>query len=208
MPPTNCGPNGRLRKLVLAGVGLDCGDKGLPPSFADLDELNTLDLAYNRIGGTTTDLADLVSQVCVGGGGVKGVGWLAGDGGAGAARRKAAAVAMREQAAHSRLPPVPPHPPQMPELRRLYMRHTNLTGTLECGLVDNPTLTVVSLSGNEGITGEVPPCYLNVRRAQGGRGRGLPAWPGRDVAAVLQPVAGAAHALPNGTPPPLPCRAG
>jgi hypothetical protein len=63
MPPTNCGPNGRLRKLVLAGVGLDCGDQGLPPSFADLDELETLDMAYNKIGGTTAALADLVQQV-------------------------------------------------------------------------------------------------------------------------------------------------
>jgi hypothetical protein len=50
----------------------------------------------------------------------------------------------------------------MPSLRRVYMRHTNLTGPLACSLVDNPTLTVVSLSGNEGITGEVPNCFLNV----------------------------------------------
>ncbi|GBG00280.1 hypothetical protein Rsub_12959 [Raphidocelis subcapitata] len=63
MPPTNCGTDGRLRQLNLANVGLDCGGQGLPPSFADLEELLTLDVAYNAVGGTTTDLADMLGEM-------------------------------------------------------------------------------------------------------------------------------------------------
>jgi hypothetical protein len=116
MPPINCGPNGRLRQLILAGAGLDCGDQGLPPTFTGLAQLRTLDLAYNKIGGTPGQLAEIITKV--------------------------------------------------PSMRRLYMRYTNITGPLDCGLVNNPSLTVVSLSGNPALTGEVPPCFFNVSGAR------------------------------------------
>lgn len=66
MPPTNCGPTGRIRQLGLAGAGLDCGALGLPPSLANLAELNTLDLAYNRVGGSVAQLAQVVNRVSAG----------------------------------------------------------------------------------------------------------------------------------------------
>jgi hypothetical protein len=50
----------------------------------------------------------------------------------------------------------------MPALRRAFLRYTKIEGTLPCSLVDNPSLVLLSLSGNPGITGTVPACYLNV----------------------------------------------
>lgn len=110
VPPNSCTPEGRLQQLALAGAGLDCGGKGLPPSFSKLGALQTLDLAYNTIGGTATGMAQIVGKLA--------------------------------------------------SLRRAYLRYTNVTGPMDCSLVDNPSLVVLSLTGNKGLTGGVPECYL------------------------------------------------
>lgn len=51
----------------------------------------------------------------------------------------------------------------MPSIKRVYMRYTNITGPFDCGLVNKPSLTVLSLSGNDKLTGAVPACFLSVR---------------------------------------------
>jgi hypothetical protein len=63
MPPITCNRAGRLLQLALPGAGLNCGDKGLPASFAKLTELQILDVAYNEIGGTTAAMGTIIGQV-------------------------------------------------------------------------------------------------------------------------------------------------
>jgi hypothetical protein len=63
LAPNHCGPTGRLRQLILAGAGLNCGNMGLPASFSRLTELRTLDLARNAIGGGTAALAGVIASV-------------------------------------------------------------------------------------------------------------------------------------------------
>lgn len=75
-PPNTCTGGNRLQQLALAGAGLDCGDRGLPPSFIKLMELQTLDLALNNIGGSTTDLAAIIGHVSTAGLGAAGRGRL------------------------------------------------------------------------------------------------------------------------------------
>jgi Leucine-rich repeat (LRR) protein len=63
LPPITCDDEGKLRQLTLAGAGLDCGGKGLPPSFANLTSLRLLDVAFNDVGGTVADLAAIASAL-------------------------------------------------------------------------------------------------------------------------------------------------
>lgn len=172
MPPTHCGPTGRLRQLILAGAGLNCGGNGLPPTFSQLAELTTLDLAYNKIGGTTDALGTTLGGVRTPP--VATPGCL--NVFAQLLHPLSTGSCIQRVPKHLCRPPSPArmiphclHRAQLPSLRRLYMRYTNLTGSLECSLVSKPSLTVVSLSGNMGITGPIPDCYMNVR-ARPGRG--------------------------------------
>jgi hypothetical protein len=49
----------------------------------------------------------------------------------------------------------------LPALQNAFLRYTGLDGPLSCGLVANPTLTRLSISGNN-VTGTLPPCMLQV----------------------------------------------
>jgi hypothetical protein len=55
----------------------------------------------------------------------------------------------------------------MSSLRRAFLRYTEIEGTLPCGLVDNPSLVLLSVSGNPKITGSIPACFLNVSSRAG-----------------------------------------
>eukprot|EP00883_Tetradesmus_obliquus_P002744 jgi/Sobl393_1/12953/SZX66506.1 len=48
----------------------------------------------------------------------------------------------------------------LPALQNAFLRYTGLDGPLDCGLVANPTLTRLSLSGNN-VTGTLPACMLS-----------------------------------------------
>ncbi|GBF99546.1 hypothetical protein Rsub_12352 [Raphidocelis subcapitata] len=111
LAPITCTSDGRIQQLALPGVGLDCRGKGLPPSFSGLSALQTLDLAFNSIGGSADDLAEVLGA--------------------------------------------------MPSLRRAFLRYTDISGVPPCGLVDNPSLVLLSISGNPKLTGTMPACYLN-----------------------------------------------
>ena len=65
LPPTVCTDDGRIRQLSLAGAGLRCdgGGGGLPPSFSNLTALQTLDLAFNSIGGTAAQLGAVLGRM-------------------------------------------------------------------------------------------------------------------------------------------------
>jgi len=52
------------------------------------------------------------------------------------------------------------HHTQLPSLRRAFVRYTGITGALDCALVNNLSLILLSVSGND-LTGTVPPCFLN-----------------------------------------------
>ena len=52
---------------------------------------------------------------------------------------------------------------QLPSIRRAFIRYTGITGPLDCALVNNPSLILLSVSGNN-ITGTIPECFLNVSR--------------------------------------------
>ncbi|KAF6253768.1 hypothetical protein COO60DRAFT_1463034 [Scenedesmus sp. NREL 46B-D3] len=47
----------------------------------------------------------------------------------------------------------------MPALQNAFLRYTGIDGPLSCDLVANPSLTRLSLSGNN-VTGSLPPCML------------------------------------------------
>jgi hypothetical protein len=49
----------------------------------------------------------------------------------------------------------------LPALQNAFLRYTGLDGPLSCDLVSNPSLTRLSISGNN-VTGELPACMLQV----------------------------------------------
>ncbi len=54
------------------------------------------------------------------------------------------------------------HLAPLTSLQRLFVRYSNLTGPLACGLTEpHGNLTILSVSGNE-ITGNIPECIMQV----------------------------------------------
>ncbi|KAI8473729.1 MAG: hypothetical protein J3K34DRAFT_409790 [Monoraphidium minutum] len=109
--PLTCNRDGQLQQLVLPSDSIDCGGQGLPESFGDLEALQTLDLAYNAVGGDAGDLAAILSS--------------------------------------------------MPSLERAFLRGTNITGELDCAMVENPSMVLLSVTGNTQLTGGIPDCFFN-----------------------------------------------
>jgi hypothetical protein len=110
----------------------------------------------------------------------------------------------------------------MPALRRAFLRYTEVEGTLPCALVDNPSLVLLSVSGNPKITGSVPACYLNVRGAprKPPAGSSEESGPGRSSCCGLSDESAREHHLAGNpllprrllaplspSPTPRPCRA-
>jgi hypothetical protein len=54
----------------------------------------------------------------------------------------------------------------LPALQNAFLRYTGLSGPLSCDLVANPSLTRLSISGNN-VTGSLPACMLQVGDAAG-----------------------------------------
>lgn len=65
LAPIICDGDGKLTQFVLPGASINCKGLGLPPSFASLNKLETLDLAYNEIGSTASDMAAILSSVSI-----------------------------------------------------------------------------------------------------------------------------------------------